>query len=271
MLPTHSPLVLTFIIHSRTAISLFLVFTRSYDHRSRICRYYGSRRSRSEHHHLDRSRLAHERYMEQLISASSISFRPQLTPGRSQRRSQMNHDFADRASDASAYIRIETRPVLQGCQRRCPCQCHVGYEGNSPRWLSGLLGAAFVKSLGLPFFGRRRCNSPRCSGQSAGSGLFRVQYVFPQWFLQRVIEATATWGDLQGIGGTWTLRIPRFVTEDDILIAVEKCIRLENCIDSMELMGRHNLRPCDMLVGNDEMYWPFLRVSPSRSLELFLC
>jgi hypothetical protein len=151
----------------------------------------------------------------------------------------------------TTHVRFETKPVFQSCQRRCPCQCHIAYEGSSPRWLRGLLGAAFVKTSGLPVLGRRTCNISRCYSHSSRSGALHVQYVFPMWFLQLAVEATTTWSGLSGINGTWTFRIPRVLQKFGLYYSLTKCIRSGNSGDIMKFMTREGIRPFDIVVDQD--------------------
>lgn len=154
---------------------------------------------------------------------------------------------------STTYIRPETSPINQRCQHRCPCQCHVPYEASSPRWLQGLLGAAFVRTSGFPVFGRHTCNFLRCVSNATRSGSLNIQYMFPTWFLQLAIETTATWRSLNGINGTWTLKVPRVIDDDFVYSQVLRCIRFGNSIDLLKLMARNGIRPYDIFtdVGQD--------------------
>jgi hypothetical protein len=148
----------------------------------------------------------------------------------------------------TTHVRLETKPVLQSCQRRCPCQCHIACEGSSPRWLRGLLGAAFVKTSGLPLLGRRPCNTSRCYSHSARSGSLHIQYVFPMWFLMLAVEATTTWSGLSGINGTWTFKIPRVLQKPGLYANILVCLRSGNSEDLMKLMTREGMRSFDIIV-----------------------
>lgn len=149
-------------------------------------------------------------------------------------------------SRSATYIRLETSPINQRCQHRCPCQCHVPYEASSPRWLQGLLGTAFVRTSGFPLFGRRTCNFWRCVSNTTRSGSLSVQYRFPTWFLQLAVETTATWRSLNGINGTWTLKVPRTIDDSFVYSQVIRCIRLGNSVDLLKLMARNGIRPYDI-------------------------
>jgi hypothetical protein len=228
---------------------------------------------------VQRFSIAHARSLESPIDPPATTHHAQTTaiekivssrPTFSSRKSasgdvrssrQQTHDHQGRGDDAVAYVNFETKPILQSCQRRCPCQCHVAYEGSTPRWLSRLLGAAFVKASGTPVFGRRTCNFPRCVSTSACNGSLRIQYTFPIWFLRLAVEATATWRDLNGINGTWTFRIPRFVPDDGIHNTFLSCLLFGDSADLLELMSRRCIRPCDIISQGHEEDCPVLLVS----------
>lgn len=154
-------------------------------------------------------------------------------------------------ASSTTHVRFETKPVLQSRQRRCPCQCHIAYEGTSPRWLRGLLGAAFVKSSGLPVLGRRACNISRCYSHSARIGSLHVQYVFPVWFLQLAVEATTTWSGLSGINGTWTFRIPRILQDSGLYNDLLSCLQSGDSEDLMKFMTREGIRSFDVIADRN--------------------
>lgn len=166
-----------------------------------------------------------------------------------------------RVNDATGFVEIETRSVFQRCKPRCPCQCHVAYEGSSPRWLRGLLGSAYVRTLGLSLFGHRTCNFPLCISMSERSGSLCFRYRFPVWFLQLAIEATATWRDLNGINGTWTLRIPRILENARVYNVFLDCLHYGSRTNILELMDRECIRPNDIFKVSNEGEYPILYVS----------
>lgn len=78
--------------------------------------------------------------------------------------------------------------------------------------------------------------------------------MFPKWFLLAGIEATATWRDLNGINGTWTLRIPRFVVKAGLYGEFRDCMELGTCKDFLNLMSKEGIRPHDMIQSGNQDY-----------------
>jgi hypothetical protein len=183
-------------------------------------------------------------------SLANPSSPPALTHGAHVRTIQELISSRSTAS-STTHVRFETKPVLQSCQHRCLCQCHIAYEGSSPRWLRGLLGAAFIKTSGLPLLGRRTCNTSRCYSHSARSGSLHIQYVFPMWFLQLAVEATTTWSGLSGINGTWTFRIPRVLQENGLYDDLLVCLQSGNSGDLMKFMTRKGIRSFDIIADRN--------------------
>jgi hypothetical protein len=113
-----------------------------------------------------------------------------------------------------SYVSIETN-VLSRCIKQCPCQCHISMQGSTPQWLKGIIGTAFFKFVGTPLLNHRSCNFVKCENRSHGTGSARLRYFFPTWLLPTGIEFAASWGALGGIGGTWSLKLPRAVVGDN--------------------------------------------------------
>ncbi|KAH6629070.1 hypothetical protein C7974DRAFT_180390 [Boeremia exigua] len=114
------------------------------------------------------------------------------------------------------YVVFKMQRASQECRQQCPCQCHIALRGSTPRWLQGLMGTVFLSLSGVPLINRRVCDFKGCSGKGAANGAARLQYVMPTWALPYAIETTATWRTLGGVGGTWTLRIPRFMNTNNL-------------------------------------------------------
>lgn len=109
------------------------------------------------------------------------------------------------------YVVFKIQQAPKGCRQQCPCQCHIALRGSTPRWLQGLMGTVFLSLSGVPLINRRACNVRDCDGKRSANGMAHLQYVMPTWALPYAIETTATWCTLGGFGGTWTLKIPRFM------------------------------------------------------------
>jgi hypothetical protein len=110
-----------------------------------------------------------------------------------------------------SYVSIETNVLSSRCMKQCPCQCHIPMQGSTPQWLKGIIGTAFFKFVGTPLLNHRSCNFNKCENRSHAAGSAHFRYFFPTWLLPTGIEFAASWGALGGIGGTWSLRLPRTV------------------------------------------------------------
>jgi hypothetical protein len=158
-------------------------------------------------------------------------------------------DTTDASSHSNAsmqsYIKIETKSLSRACSRRCPCQCHIPLKATTPRWLQGFIGAAFVNFTGTPLLNHRSCDFKNCDNGSHASGSVRFSYLFPAWLLQMGIDFTASWRDVSGIGGSWSLRMPRLI--DDVWIYSRFVAALENgsASDVRRLMITHGVRVFD--------------------------
>jgi hypothetical protein len=142
---------------------------------------------------------------------------------------------------------IETQSNRCKCQKHCPCQCHVAYGGNSPKWLQGLFGAAFFNFTGLPLLNRRSCNFRNCANGATQKASIHVQYVFPTWALPFAIEFSASWRYLGGIGGSWSLKIPRIFP--DHVRRLNYILRHGTVADLQIAMHEHGLRAFDIFDG----------------------
>jgi hypothetical protein len=125
-----------------------------------------------------------------------------------------------------SYVSIETN-VLRRCIKQCPCQCHIPMQGSTSQWLKGIIGTAFFRCVGTPLLNHRSCNFTKCENRSHSIGSARFRYLFPIWLLPTGIEFAASWGALGGIGGTWSLRLPRAVVGGNTYtlfhLLTEKC------------------------------------------------
>jgi hypothetical protein len=124
---------------------------------------------------------------------------------------------SEKQRPSRSYVSIETN-VLRRCIKQCPCQCHIPMQGSTSQWLKGIIGTAFFRCVGTPLLNHRSCNFTRCENRSHSIGSARFRYLFPTWLLPTGIEFAASWGALGGIGGTWSLRLPRVITGGGIHI-----------------------------------------------------
>lgn len=148
-------------------------------------------------------------------------------------------------SGTTSWIEIETKPLARICHRRCPCQCHIPVQGNSPKWLQGLIGVAFVKFTGTPLLNQRSCNFKNCDSDARESGTIRYSYRFPTWLLQTGIDFAASWNAMSGLGGTWTLRIPRMINRVHIYNAICHAFEYSSVLEIRRIMRSYGLRGFD--------------------------
>jgi hypothetical protein len=146
--------------------------------------------------------------VEYLENVTSSLISPYSSTAMARRYNPENQQLTSRPS----YVSIETN-VLTRCMKQCPCQCHIPMQGSTPQWLKGIIGAAFFKFVGTPLLNHRCCNFAKCENRLHGAGSARFRYFFPTWLLPTGIEFAASWGALGGIGGTWSLRLPRVVVD----------------------------------------------------------
>jgi len=152
--------------------------------------------------------------------------------------------------DATSYIKIDTISTTTNrtCRSACPCDCHIPLQGSSPRWLRGLLGVAFFKFTSVPSFNRRPCNYGHCHQGSNGAGALRFRYFFPTWLLPIGIEIAASWHSLSGVEGTWSLKIPQVINDDDATRRLEYAFLYHSPLGIEKVMIQYEIRGFDMLL-----------------------
>lgn len=112
-------------------------------------------------------------------------------------------------------VRIDTVQAAHRCPPVCPCQCHVRFKGQTPRWLQTVFGVVFWQFSGTPLLSRQPCNFTKCRSRM---GSAKFEYLFPTAVLSGILRLTGTWSDLGGIGGSWSLRIPEYISSSHISI-----------------------------------------------------
>lgn len=127
------------------------------------------------------------------------------------------------------------------CDLLCACQCHIRTPLETPRWLRELCGCLFMSHVAVPWLGRRRCNIITC--KQTGLGAFCISYLFPAWFLQRMLVFSMRWKDLSGPGATWTIRIPRIVP---YYAPIWESIRFDRVLAVRELLKTLRCSPFDI-------------------------
>jgi hypothetical protein len=141
------------------------------------------------------------------------------------------------------YIRMDTKSLSRNCAPRCSCQCHIPFQRATPRWLQGLIGVAFVNSVGTPLLNHRSCNLSSCGDNRFGC--IHFSYLFPCRLLKFGIQLAASWNFVSGVGGTWTLRIPRIIDDGDMRIGLVSTMRLNSICGVQKFMAKYSIRPFD--------------------------
>ena len=73
------------------------------------------------------------------------------------------------------------------CIPHCECACHVFHEVQTPRLFRELIGTLFIGYTGSPAFVQpfKTCTDAKCNGSPALQVHFN--YVFPFWFMERIL------------------------------------------------------------------------------------
>lgn len=110
-------------------------------------------------------------------------------------------------------IRVETTLATSSdCDPFCGCRCHIKSQIQTPHWLHFVLGTLLYSSTVLPLSSSQPCNLLSC--RRSGPGSTRLSYFFPSWAVARVFHMTSTWRSVNGADATWTVRMPRVITDD---------------------------------------------------------
>ena len=102
------------------------------------------------------------------------------------------------------------------CNLNCRCSCHKKGSLKSPKFLTTILGSIMVGYNAMPGLSQR-CNNPSCRAQSTN---ITCTYVFPKWFVSRVLYVNFKKEQLRG--PELCLRVARVRPRDAaIFIAME--------------------------------------------------
>ena len=92
------------------------------------------------------------------------------------------------------------------CVSGCPCRCHNIRGWNSPQWLQSFLGLLMTGYVGIPL-ASPSCNDTCCQYRSEPTAT--IQYYFPSWFADRVLQIYIQLSKYNGI--TQCLRVYRTI------------------------------------------------------------
>lgn len=155
----------------------------------------------------------------------------------------------DQQTKCNSHIKIETIEATtdRTCKSSGPCDCHIPLVATTPRWLRGVIGAAFFKFASVPLLNRRLCNYGRCRHNSNGTGALRFQYFLPTWLLPMGTEFAACWRSLGGIGGVWSLEIPQVVDDNFVHWSLTSALRNGAVVEVQRMMEHYGVWGFDML------------------------
>jgi hypothetical protein len=168
-------------------------------------------------------------------------------------RMESNPGPLEIGGQAENAIFVKTSFNTRRCGRFCGCQCHVRTQLCTPRPFSRIFGLLLYNYSGTFLPGSRPCNNPRC--QSRGHGASQFTYLFPRWMISRAISIMSNYGDLSGIGASWTVRLPRVIPFG---------ARIWTLVESGDLKGvqeefaKNHASPFDV----EEHGWTLLHVCP---------
>ena len=88
---------------------------------------------------------------------------------------------------------------------------------------------------------RSPCNYVPCKHISTlGS---RFSYHFPSWLVRRALSASFIRHNIVGIGGSWTISIPKMITDED---PIWRCINYGTAVEVAGLLAQGRVNACDM-------------------------
>jgi hypothetical protein len=194
--------------------------------------------------------------IEQFAASGGLSIqRPgELSPKPHPLDSVVRYHSSSTAHPNSSFLSIQTTTWQRTCVPRCPCQCHIPFQGGTPRWLRGLIGGLFFSFTGTPGLNRRSCNFVNCGSRHGRTGALHFQYLFPAWLLPLGVEITSSWRDLGGFGGSWSLKIPRLITDGYINHRLGVLLMHSPISELIQFMELHEIAPTDILADGDTMF-----------------
>lgn len=136
------------------------------------------------------------------------------------------------------------------CDRLCICQCHQNLTLISPTWLRDFLGALLFGYHGAPLWYRRSCNEKFCKREE--TCLLNAVYLFPAWFLRRMIYYKHTWDPTHG--HLINIRTPRVI--DSTTSPIFLCASFGNIKGMQDLFAQGLASPFD--VGGSWLESPLL-------------
>ena len=94
----------------------------------------------------------------------------------------------EQLSHSITCIKATVRYQRFPCTWHCGCLCHKPQYFNSPQLVHRVIGTLFLSYSGYPIGMFQRCTLSSCQGQQSSQIL--VKYLFPSWFLARILVVT---------------------------------------------------------------------------------
>ncbi|KAI2465604.1 ankyrin [Annulohypoxylon bovei var. microspora] len=183
-------------------------------------------------------------WLEQLsqnIIDSKESKKQDVEPQKEGYRAKSVVGMTKRGEQAPALFSVEAVDLIEKCEDFCPCNCHLRKTGATPSWLRGVIGSVFYSYTGSPIFGRRPCNYLPC--KRAGKREHQYTYHFPTWMLARSVSMYFTRTHLAGVGGSWTLSIPKALSD---VHPIWRFINYGTVPQVAEMLPKYGIAPCDV-------------------------
>lgn len=125
-------------------------------------------------------------YVEKTIYIDSISEKQEIY-------NQQYRDAAGSSLQPDGFSALRMRFLRQHkCDASCDCNCHIHTRARSPQMLQSVLGSLFVGYTGLPALASL-CSNTNC--QRSSEGFLQVDYLFPPWFLARMVSMAMRFKD----------------------------------------------------------------------------
>ncbi|KAF2185368.1 ankyrin [Zopfia rhizophila CBS 207.26] len=145
-----------------------------------------------------------------------------------------------------SYLVFRTKLLENTCQNPCACRCHIPFEVRTPHWFRGLIGSIFFQFIGTPVWNYRSCNIRQCGSAHSNPASIYFEYFFPTWLLPWGISITGGWNDLRGVGSTWTLKIPRVLTQGRIQDKMIYTLMYGKVLDARRFMRENGIAAIDV-------------------------
>lgn len=178
------------------------------------------------------------------LSDSSHETQTSITTRNAVRSSSQSSPIVRDTSEISIRTSVRTK----SCDPQCPCQCHVRARYRTPAWLSTVVGTMFYESSHSPSIAERPCNFVRCKRSQTSSDV-NLTYYFPVWLLRSAV-VYATWSNLSGTNSSWTVRMPREVSDEHFVWGLT---RNGNTHEFQRMLSQRSITPYDVSTNSESI------------------